>query len=62
MHKQDDSLQGRRQGRRSPVMTYPDTASGSRLVQSGRADIMLSGSFDGRFARRQQSGTLSARV
>jgi polar amino acid transport system substrate-binding protein len=41
MHKQDDACKaGGKPG--VTIMTYPDTASGSRLVQTGRADIMLS--------------------
>lgn len=41
MHKQDDAC--RAAGKPGiAIMTYPDTASGSRLVQNGRADIMLS--------------------
>ncbi len=41
MHKQDDAC--RAAGKPGiNILTYPDTASGSRLVQSQRADIMLS--------------------
>lgn len=41
MHKQDDAC--KKAGKPGiAIMTYPDTASGSRLVQTGRADIMLS--------------------
>lgn len=41
MHKQDDACKAA--GKPGiAIMTYPDTASGSRLVQTGRADIMLS--------------------
>jgi polar amino acid transport system substrate-binding protein len=41
MHKQDDACKAA--GKPGvTIMTYPDTASGSRLVQTGRADIMLS--------------------
>ena len=41
MHKEDDACKA--VGKPGiTIMTYPDTASGSRLVQSGRADIMLS--------------------
>jgi polar amino acid transport system substrate-binding protein len=41
MHKQDDACKAAGKAGVT-IMTYPDTASGSRLVQSGRADIMLS--------------------
>ena len=41
MHKQDDAC--KKAGKPGiAIMTYNDTASGSRLVQTGRADIMLS--------------------
>lgn len=41
MHKQDDACKAA--GKPGiTILTYPDTASGSRLVQTGRADIMLS--------------------